>query len=86
MNRAGLTVYLRRTPEQIARRLSPYGRQKRPRLRGLNDDELVAFMTRDMAVREPFYAKAALTVECGAMSDEELSGLILNAFHERSMQ
>ena len=46
MNRAGLTVYLRRTPEQIARRLSPYGRQKRPRLRGLNDDELVAFMTR----------------------------------------
>ena len=86
MNRAGLTVYLRRTPEQIARRLSPYGRQKRPRLRGLNDDELVAFMTRDMAVREPFYAKAALTVECGAMSDEELSDLILNAFHERSMQ
>ena len=34
-----------------------------------------------MAAREPFYAKAALTVECGAMSDEELSGLILNAFH-----
>lgn len=33
MNRAGRTVYLRRTAEQIARRLSPYGRQKRPRLR-----------------------------------------------------
>ena len=86
MNRAGLTVYLRRTPEQIARRLSPYGRQKRPRLRGLNDEELVAFMTRDMAVREPFYAKAALTIECGAMSDDEIADLILNALHEPSLQ
>ena len=30
MNAAGFTVYLRREAEQIARRLSPYGRQKRP--------------------------------------------------------
>jgi len=32
MNEAGTTVYLRRSAEQIARRLSPYGRQKRPHL------------------------------------------------------
>ena len=31
MNAVGYTVYLRRSPEQIARRLSPYGRRKRPR-------------------------------------------------------
>lgn len=86
MNRTGFTVYLRRTPEQIARRLSPYGRQKRPRLRGLNDEELVAFMTRDMAAREPFYAKAALTVECGAMTDDEIGNFILDAFHERILR
>ena len=46
MNAAGFTVYLRREAEQIARRLSPYGRQKRPRLRGLGDAELVEFMSR----------------------------------------
>ena len=49
MNAAGCTVYLRRTAQQIAGRLSPYGRRKRPRLRDLSDEELVAFMERDMA-------------------------------------
>lgn len=72
MNRAGLTVYLRRTPEQIASRLSPYGRQKRPKLRGLSDEELVAFMHRNMAEREPFYARAQLVLECAGLSDDEL--------------
>lgn len=77
MNEAGTTVYLRRPAEQIARRLTPYGRQKRPRLRGLSDGELVEFMTRDMAAREPFYAKARHTVDCSALSDEELVEFII---------
>ena len=77
MNAAGFTVYLRREAEQIARRLSPYGRQKRPRLRGLDDAELVEFMSRDMAVREPFYAQAQLIVDCGELSDDEVVETIL---------
>jgi len=77
MNGAGLTVYLRRPAEQIAARLSPYGRQKRPRLRGLADEELVGFMKRDMAVREPFYARARCTLDCSALSDEEAVQKIL---------
>lgn len=76
MNRAGLTVYLKRTAEQIASRLSPYGRQKRPRLRGLSDEELVAFMTSDMASREPFYGQARLVIDCAELSDEELTRII----------
>ena len=63
--------------EQIARRLSPYGRRKRPRLRGLDDAGLVAFMERDMAVREPFYAQAHLVVDCDAMSDDQVVEHIL---------
>lgn len=77
MNAAGYTVYLRRDASQIARRLSPYGRQKRPRLRGLNDVELVDFMTRDMAAREPFYTQAHLIVDCGGQTDDELVELLL---------
>ena len=77
MNDAGHTVYLRRSAEQIARRLSPYGRRKRPRLQGLNDEELVAFMERDMAAREPFYAQATLIVDCDWLSDEEVVEFIL---------
>ena len=77
MNEIGECVYLRRTAEQIASRLSPHGRQKRPKLRGLNDEELVAFMTANMAEREPFYAQAKHCVDCVSLSDEELIEKIL---------
>ena len=72
MNQVGTTLYLKRTAEQIASRLSPHGREKRPKLRGLNDEELVAFMRENMAQREPFYQKATLTIDCTPLSDVEL--------------
>lgn len=72
MNAAGTTVYLRRPVEQIVRRMSPYGRQKRPRLRGLSDDELLEFMRRDTADREPFYSQARWTIDCAGKRDAEL--------------
>lgn len=72
MNSSGYTIYLRRTAQQIASRLSPHGRQKRPKLRGLNDEELVAFMTTNMAEREPFYARATYCIDCAEKSDAEL--------------
>lgn len=78
MNAAGHTFFLRRTAGQIAGRLTPYGRRKRPKLNGLNDAELVEYMRSDMARREPFYAKAHIIVECGSMSDEELVERLLN--------
>ncbi len=72
MNGCGITIYISRSAEQIASRLSPYGRQKRPKLRGLNDEELVAFMRQNMAERSPWYEKSLLKVEGGHSSDEEL--------------
>ncbi|MBQ8653170.1 MAG: shikimate kinase [Alistipes sp.] len=72
MNAVGRTVYLKRSAENIASRLSPYGRQKRPRLRGLNDEELVLFMRDDMAKRDPFYSRAVQVVACEGKSDEEI--------------
>ena len=42
LNRMGITIYLRRKPEQILSRLSAYGREKRPMFRGKNDEELLA--------------------------------------------
>ena len=78
MNQIGTSVYLRRTAKQIASRLSPHGRYKRPKLRGLNDEELVAFMTENMAEREPFYSRATITLNCEEMSDERLVEVILD--------
>lgn len=79
MNSIGECFYLRRSAQQIASRLSPHGRYKRPKLRGLNDEELVEFMTRNMAEREPFYIKAEHVVECEDKSDEALVEYILGA-------
>lgn len=79
MNTAGYTVYLRRSAENIAARLSPYGRQKRPRLRGLDDEQLVVFMRQDMAERDAFYRQAQLILECDRLPDEELVERILAA-------
>ncbi len=77
LNGAGRTVYLRRSAANIASRLSPYGRQKRPRLRGLEGAELVAFMEQDMAGRAPFYEQAQLTIDCSGLSDDEAVERIL---------
>lgn len=68
----GVSVYLKRTPEQIISRLSPYGRYKRPKLRGLNDEQLLAVMREGIAEREPIYAKADIVIDCSLMSDEEI--------------
>ena len=78
MNATGRTVYLKRSAENIASRLSPYGRQKRPRLRGLNDEELVQFMQEDMARRACFYEAAQQTIACDGLSDDEILQAILH--------
>lgn len=83
MNQSGVTLYLKRTAEQIASRLSPHGREKRPKLRGLNDEELVAFMRENMAQREPYYCKATLTIDCTPMSDAELVTMIKGYIDEQ---
>ena len=68
----GVSVYLKREPEQIISRLSPHGRYKRPKLRGLNDEELLRVMQEGIAEREPIYSKADIVVDCSQVSDYEI--------------
>lgn len=77
MNAVGTTVYLRRSPEQILSRMSDYGREKRPMFRGKSDEELLEFMHKHMAEREPHYAKAHITIECDRVSDDEAVEMII---------
>lgn len=69
MNGAGLTIYLKMGPEKLASRLKG-GRDKRPMLRGLADEELVSFIARNLELRGPFYGRAAMVLECDDASDE----------------
>ena len=78
MNSAGVTIYLKRSAESIASRLSPYGRQRRPKLRGLSDEELILFMRENMKEREPYYLKAHLVLECDGCHDDDIVEQILN--------
>lgn len=68
----GVSVYLKRTPEQILSRLSPHGRQRRPMLRGKSDEELLQFMSAHLAEREPIYTKADIVADCSQIGDAEL--------------
>lgn len=77
LSAAGMTIYLRRSARNIASRLSPHGRAKRPKLRGLNDEELVEYMSRNIAEREPFYARAALVIDCDPLTDDQIMARIM---------
>ena len=79
LNSVGLTIYLKRSPEQILSRLSAYGREKRPMFRGKSDEELLAFMHDHLAQREPYYAKAQIVVDCNTMSDECVVNYIIES-------
>lgn len=80
MNRSGATVWIDRSAEQTAKRLSPHGRQKRPKLRGLNDEELVEFMQRNMAERKCHYSKATHHIDVDPLGDAELCEKIVEIF------
>ena len=69
----GVSVYLKRTPEQILSRLSPHGRFKRPKLRGLNDEEVLQVMREGIAEREPIYERADIVIDCSQTSDWEIA-------------
>ncbi|MBQ3174224.1 MAG: shikimate kinase [Alistipes sp.] len=81
LNECGTTIYLRRSPEQILARLSEYGRQKRPMFRGKSDEELLRFMHEQMALREPYYAAAKMTIDCTTMHDDDVVEYIANAIN-----
>lgn len=69
----GVSVYLKREPEQILSRLSEHGRQKRPKFRGKSDEELLQFMHEHLAEREPTYLKADIVIDCSKVSDWEIA-------------
>ena len=77
----GPSIYIRRSAEQIASRLSPHGRQKRPKFRGKSDEELLQFMHEHLAEREPIYEKADMVIDCEEVSDEEIVEKLSQVFN-----
>lgn len=72
MRQIGITVYLKRTPENIVSRISEHGRWKRPAIRGMNDEQLLNYIQANLPNREPIYSQASLIIDCSIMRDEEI--------------
>ena len=72
MNAAGLTIYFKMSPEKLVRRLE-HGRDKRPLIRNMDDAQLLAYITENLARREQFYGKAGLVIACDHISDEYIA-------------
>ncbi len=69
---AGETIYLKMSPARLVGRMSPVGRAKRPKIAGMGDAELTAFIEKTLPERENFYNRATFVLDCGDASDGEL--------------
>ncbi len=83
MNGTGESVYICRTAENIASRLSLHGRAKRPKIRGLSDEELVAYMSENIALRDEVYRRSSLIIDAVPLSDRAILDIIIDRIRER---
>jgi Shikimate kinase len=78
MNREGLTVYLKVSPEELVSRLKTE-QEKRPLIRGKSEEELTAFISESLSKREGVYALSKLTFLAENLSSEkEIQQMVTN--------
>jgi len=76
MNKNGLTVYIEMTAAALAKRLEN-GMEKRPLLKGLTEEALIAFITEKLAERNTFYQQAKLIMNGINLTPDTLQAAIL---------
>lgn len=76
MKAHGHILYISITADYLYRILYTR-RQKRPKLAGLNDEELLRYIRTTLAEREPYYSQASATIECTGASDSYIIDHIL---------
>lgn len=62
LNVLGVTVYINKSPEILAKRLVK-GQEKRPLIAGKSEEELIEFIDQNLKTREKFYKKALVNLE-----------------------
>lgn len=70
MNAKGQTVYLQMTPAQLVSRLG--NREKRPLLKGMDDEQLFTFIELKLAERNPFYTQSKVILDAFNLDAELL--------------
>ncbi len=77
LNAAGTTVYLKMSPDRLVQRIDGKGRNKRPKIKGMTDEELLAYINKTLPEREKHYNKATFVLDCDGVADERIVGLLL---------
>lgn len=77
INASGTTFYLRMPPDRLVKRMSEHGRARRPKIAGMNDAQLLAYIQKTLPEREKFYKMANFVVECGGRTDAQILEQIL---------
>ena len=70
INQQGEVVYLKATPE-VLYRLLLMGKVERPLIKNKTPEELIAYITEQVAKREEFYNKARYTLDVSLMDNYE---------------
>jgi shikimate kinase len=76
MNSNGLTVYINMSPVALAQRLEK-GKAKRPLLRDLSEEQLIAFIEGKLTERDGFYSRASMIVNGVNLSADNLGDQLL---------
>lgn len=78
MNSIGRTVYLKMSAQKIVGRISPAGREKRPIIRGMNDEQLLDFIGKNLPQREPYYESSSIIIDCDTLGEQSVMEHIIN--------
>lgn len=70
LNQQGPVVYLKAQPDVLYKHLH-MGKTERPLLKGKSPEELIAFISEQLAWREPYYMKAQYTLDVSLMDNYE---------------
>ena len=70
INKMGVTYFLHRTPEDLALRLELTDVMSRPLLQGRTGEELIEYVTHQLALRQPYYCMAQHTIYAHGDDDE----------------
>ena len=82
----GTSIYLRWSPEHLAKRLILTDLSERPVLQGRTEKELLEFIAPQLEAREPFYSRAnhILDVDiCDELSDERIAQELYDLLSDR---
>ena len=84
LNELGITCYLNRSIKELSHRLQK-SKKKRPLIEGLNNDELISFISEEMKIRDKYYKKAKLILNRKDQIPENMISLInLLDFHQKN--